>query len=89
MTRNQSMSRRGNCWDNAVSESFFKSLKAEEVYQLKKIISQQQMKFLIADYMGHYNNVRPHSYNDYIPPAKFEALRLEHLAEIEKSVGTK
>ena len=85
----QSMSRRGNCWDNAVSESFFKSLKTEEVYQLKKLISQQQMKFLIADYMGHYNNARPHSYNDYIPPAKFEALRLEHLAEIEKSVGTK
>lgn len=85
----QSMSRRGNCWDNAVIESFFKSLKTEEVYQLTKLISQQEMKWLIAEYMGHYNNIRPHSYNDYIAPAKFEALRLEHLAEIEKSVGTK
>ena len=85
----QSMSRRGNCWDNAVIESFFKSLKTEEIYQFTKLISEQQMKWLIAEYMGHYNNIRPHSYNDYIAPAKYEALRLEYLAEIEKSVGTK
>lgn len=85
----QSMSRRGNCWDNAVIESFFKSLKTEEVYQLKKRISQQQMQWLIAEYMGHYNNVRPHSYNDYRAPAIVEALRLKHLAGLEKSVGTK
>ena len=85
----QSMSRRGNCWDNAVIESFFKSLKTEEVYQLTILMSQQKMKWLVAEYMGHYNNVRPHSYNGYIAPAKFEALRLEHLAELEKSVGTK
>lgn len=85
----QSMSCRGNCWDNAVIESFFKSLKMEEVYQLTTLMSQQKMKRLVAEYMGHYNSIRPHSYNGYIAPAKFEALRLEHLAEVEQSVGRK
>ena len=47
------------------------------------------MECLVAEYMGHYNNVRLHSYNDYIAPTKFEALRLEYLVELEKSVGTK
>ncbi|GKT11846.1 MAG: hypothetical protein ISEC1_P0819 [Thiomicrorhabdus sp.] len=55
----QSMRRRGNCWDNAVIESFFKLLKTEGIYQLTKLISQQQIKWLIVEYMGHYNNVRP------------------------------
>ncbi len=56
--------------------------------QLKKLVNQQEMKWLIADYMGHYNQIRPHRHNGYIAPAKFEALRLAHLVEIEKSVGT-
>lgn len=43
----QSMSRRGNCWDNAVIESFFKSFKTETVYQLSKQLDQQQMRWLI------------------------------------------
>lgn len=84
----QSMSRRGNCWDNAVIESFFKSLKTEEIYQLNKLINQQDMRWLIAEYIGHYNHIRPHSHNGYIAPAKFEALRLAHLTEIGTSLGT-
>lgn len=85
----QSMSRRGNCWDNAVIESFFKSFKTETVYQLKKLISQQEMRWLVSEYMGHYNHIRPHSTNGYIPPAKFEKLRLDRLKEIETNLGTK
>jgi putative transposase len=38
----QSMSRKGNCWDNAVAESFFKSLKAEWVYKHNYAIDQKQ-----------------------------------------------
>ncbi|WFE68518.1 IS3 family transposase [Thiomicrospira sp. R3] len=85
----QSMSRRGNCWDNAVIESFFKSFKTETVYQLKKLIDQQEMRWLVSEYMGHYNHIRPHSSNGYIPPAKFERMRLDRLKAIEENLGTK
>jgi transposase InsO family protein len=44
----RSMSRKGNCWDNAVAESFFKSLKTELIYG-KKLISKEQMKLKIFD----------------------------------------
>lgn len=47
------------------------------------------MQWLIAEYMGYYNNVRPHNYNDCKAPAIVEALRLKHLAGLEKSVDTK
>jgi len=83
----QSMSRRGNCWDNAVIESFFKTLKTETIYQLTKLISEQQMKWLIAEYMGHYNHIRPHSTIGYLSPVKFEQERMEHLAQMENSLG--
>jgi len=86
---NQSMSRRGNCWDNAVIESFFKTLKVETIYQHRKRISAQSMKLLIAEYIGHYNHVRPHSTNDYLSPVKFEQKRVEHLTQLEKSLGIK
>ncbi|WP_232023563.1 IS3 family transposase [Thiomicrorhabdus aquaedulcis] len=85
----QSMSRRGNCWDNAVIESFFKSFKTETVYQLTKLIDQQEMRWLVSEYMGHYNHIRPHSSNGYIAPAKFEQIRLDRLKEIEENLGTK
>jgi putative transposase len=81
------MSRRGNCWDNAVIESFFKTLKTEMIYQLTKLISEQQMKWLIAEYMGHYNHIRPHSTIGYLSPVKFEQKRMEHLAQMENSLG--
>ena len=44
----RSMSRKGNCWDNAVAESFFKSLKTELIYG-NKLISKEQMKMEIFD----------------------------------------
>jgi transposase InsO family protein len=83
----QSMSRRGNCWDNAVIESFFKTLKTETIYQHLKLISVKEMKQVIAEYMGHYNHIRPHSTNGYLSPVKFEQKRMEHLAQMEKSLG--
>ena len=52
----QSMSRRGNCWDNAPQESFFGHMKDEIDY--KNCTTIEELKFLIDDYMDYYNNDR-------------------------------
>ena len=57
----RSMSRKGNCWDNAVAESFFKTLKTEQVYG-NKLISKKQMKLDLFEYIElWYNRKRRHS----------------------------
>jgi putative transposase len=69
------MSRRGNCWDNAVAESFFSSLKSE---QIKKRIYQAraEAKSEIFDYIeGFYNRVRRHKHLDQLSPLEFERKR--------------
>lgn len=53
----QSMSRKGNCLDNAIIENFFGTLKSELFY-LNKYESTDQLKKDIADYIGYYNNER-------------------------------
>lgn len=83
----QSMSRRGNCWDNAVIESFFKTLKTEVVYQLDKQIEADNMHWIISEFIGHYNHDCPHSTNDYLSPNQFEQLRLDEVVQIEKCLG--
>jgi len=61
----RSMSRKGNCWDNAVAESFFKSLKTELIYG-NKLISKEQMKLEIFEYIEiWYNKKRRHSALNY------------------------
>ncbi|MGL5981080.1 MAG: IS3 family transposase [Phocaeicola sp.] len=58
----QSMSRKGNCWDNAVAESFFKSLKTEMIYGYKKQ-SKEKMRTELFEYIEiWYNRRRRHSY---------------------------
>ena len=52
----QSMSRRGNCWDNAPQESFFGHMKDEIDYKSCRTI--EELKILIDDYMDYYNNDR-------------------------------
>lgn len=57
----QSMSRKGNCWDNAIAESFFKTLKTELVYHVN-YATKQQAKLSIFEYIeGWYNRKRRHS----------------------------
>lgn len=57
----QSMSRKGNCWDNAPAESFFKTIKIESLYR-HKFITENQLKTVIFRYIdGWYNTVRIHS----------------------------
>ncbi len=57
----QSMSRKGNCWDNAVAESFFRKLKCEMVYG-NTTLSAEQMELEIFEYIEiWYNKTRRHS----------------------------
>ena len=68
-----SMSRKGNCWDNAVAESFFSSLKKERI---KKHIYKNRALALtdLAEYIEtFYNPTRRHSHLGGISPAQFEA----------------
>jgi transposase InsO family protein len=70
----QSMSRKGNCWDNAVAESFFKTLKSDLVYQTY-FYTKAQAKREIFEYIEfHYNRVRSHSYLGNLSPVKFEEM---------------
>lgn len=71
----QSMSRKGNCWDNAVAESFFATLKNELIYQ-QKFNTREEAKQAIFEYIEiFYNRVRVHSANDYLSPADYETLQ--------------
>lgn len=57
----RSMSRKGNCWDNSVAESFFKTLKTEQVYG-NKLLTKEQMKRELFEYIEiWYNKERRHS----------------------------
>lgn len=68
-----SMSRRGNCWDNAVAESFFSSLKKERIK--KRIYKNREIaRADIFDYIeSFYNRTRRHSYLGGVSPEEFEA----------------
>ena len=62
------MSRRGNCWDNAPMERFFRSLKSERVPQTG-YLSFSHAKTDIIDYIiGYYSQVRPHRHNEGLTP---------------------
>jgi putative transposase len=68
----QSMSRKGNCWDNAVSESFFASLKKETVYG-KIYKNQQKAKMDVFEYIEvFYNKKRLHSTLGNMSPRDYE-----------------
>ena len=75
-----SMSRKGDCWDNAVVESFFGSLKQEQVqwqrYQTRYEAQQDIMEYITM----FYNTQRLHSYLDYMSPCDYEQqlLKITH-----------
>ena len=54
----QSMSRRGNCWDNAPQESFFGHMKDHLMERIENAKKYQQIKEAVDDYMDYYNNER-------------------------------
>ncbi len=67
----QSMSRKGNCWDNAVAENFFKIIKSEMIYH-QKYHSVFEAKNAVFEFIEiWYNRKRIHSYLDYKTPEEF------------------
>ena len=67
-----SMSRKGNCWDNAVAESFFASLKMELVYRTRWR-TRAEARSAVFEYIElFYNRQRRHSSLGYLSPAEFE-----------------
>src|SRR6266704_312994 len=69
----QSMSRTGNCWDNAPMESFFGTLKTELVHQREYPDRDTARRDLFAYIEGYYNRQRIHSAIGYITPEQAEA----------------
>jgi putative transposase len=67
-----SMSRKGNCWDNAVAESFFATLKTELVYR-RRFVTRVEAREAIFDFIEtFYNSHRRHSTLGYLSPMEFE-----------------
>jgi len=74
----QSMSRKGNCYDNAMAESFFKTLKTELIYQ-NKYRNRQEAKQDLFEYIEvFYNRKRLHSALGYKTPAEYG--KMKHVA---------
>ena len=68
-----SMSRKGDCWDNSVAESFFSTLKKELIYHVK-LETRDRARQEIFDFIEvFYNRQRIHSYLGYLSPVEFEA----------------
>ena len=73
----QSMSKKGDCWDNAVAESFFHSLKTELIHH-EKFLTRSQANEKIFEYIEiFYNRKRIHSTNNYMSPSEFEEKMLQ------------
>jgi len=68
----QSLSRRGNCWDNAPMERLFRSLKCEWVPKSGFIDLAQADSSITKYLMGYYSKVRPHQYNGGLTPNESE-----------------
>ena len=67
-----SMSRKGNCWDNAMMESFFATLKKERIY-LEEYATRAEARASVFDYIERfYNRLRRHSALGYLSPEQFE-----------------
>lgn len=72
---NCSMSRKGNCWDNAVVESFFHTLKVELVHHRRYLTRDEARQDIFEWIEVFYNRQRRHSTLGYRSPAEFEAMK--------------
>ena len=68
----QSMSRKGNCWDNAVAESFFATIKKELVHKCEFKTIKEASSAIFEYIEVFYNRIRAHSTNGYYSPAQYE-----------------
>ncbi|MDZ7861098.1 MAG: integrase core domain-containing protein [Candidatus Krumholzibacteriota bacterium] len=69
-----SMSRKGDCWDNAVMESFYRSLKVESDYSEKYKTRKEAKRDIFICFEMFYNRIRRHSYLGYKSPEEYERL---------------
>ncbi len=77
-----SMSRRGNCYDNAVAESFFQLLKRERIKR-RTYKSRDDARQDVFDYIEmFYNPVRRHGYNDNLSPVEFEKQYFQQVGSV-------
>jgi len=67
-----SMSRKGDCWDNSVAESFFSTLKKEMIYHIKFETREEARRDIFEFIEVFYNRRRMHSYLGYMSPVEFE-----------------
>ncbi len=75
----QSMSRRGNCWDNAVTESFFHTLKGHVVHD-SVFSTRKEANSVLFEYIEvYYNRIRRHSANGWLSPEAFEQKYFKNL----------
>ncbi len=70
----QSMSRKGNCWDNAVAESFFKTIKTEWIYRFVYTTKKQAVISVFEYIETWYNTQRRHSALNYLTPDEYGKL---------------
>lgn len=69
----QSMSRKGNCWDNAKAESFFSHFKCETIYIMnKKLEDLNDVQQITEEYMDYYINYRPQKNLGGLPPSIYK-----------------
>lgn len=68
----QSMSRRGNCWDNSPMERFFRSLKTEWIPEVGYSSFEEAKREITAYVIEYYNRFRPHTHNDGLTPIAAE-----------------
>ena len=66
------MPRKGNCWDNAVAESFFATLKVEFVHETLFHTRAQATREIFEYIEVFYNRIRRHSFLGYVSPMEFE-----------------
>ena len=78
-----SMSRQGNCWDNACSETLFGSLKVERLHGLH-FETLRQAKDEALDWLLWYNQTRLHSTLNYVSPVQYEQNWTQETAAIAK-----
>ena len=69
----QSMSRKGDCWDNACAESFFATLKIEEVFRRLYKTRAEAMQSIFEFIAVFYNRKRRHSFLDFVSPEEYES----------------
>jgi hypothetical protein len=83
----QSMSRRGNCHDNAVAESFFELLKRERIRR-KSYVTREEAKQDVFDYIEmFYNPKRRRSFSNDLSPVEYEKQYFQRLASVSKTRG--